>query len=152
METGHDIIQSAEHEYAKLRGALHGLDEARMTEVWLGTWGVRQIVAHIAGWHREMMPALERLARGEPPYADGTYDDFDRWNARFVDERKDVATADLLRELEGSHRALVQAIGRLADSDLATGGAARGLVDGIGAGHYREHAAQITEWRGRPTR
>jgi hypothetical protein len=152
MDARQDIIQSTEHEYAKLRAAVHGLDEARMTEVWLGTWGVRQIVAHIAGWHREMMPALERLARGEPAYADGSYDDFDRWNARFVDERKDVATADLFRELEGSHRALVRAIGRLADSDLATGGAARGLVDGIGAGHYREHAAQITEWRGRPTR
>src|SRR5262249_59356703 len=77
---------------------------------------------------------------------------FDRWNARFVDERKDVAVADLLRELDGSHRAFVQAIGRLADSDLATGGAARGLVDGIGAGHYREHAAQIAEWRAPPAR
>ena len=152
MDARQAIIQATEHEYAKLRAAVHGLDEARMTEVWLGTWGVRQIVAHIAGWHREMMPALERLARGESPYADGTYDDFDRWNARFVDERKDVAVADLLRELDGSHRAFVQAIGRLAESELATGGPARGLVDGIGAGHYREHAAQIAEWRARPTR
>jgi hypothetical protein len=152
MDARQAIIQAAEDEYVKLRAAVHGLDEARMTEVWLGTWGVRQIVAHIAGWHREMMPALERLARGESPYADGTYDDFDRWNARFVDERKDVATGDLLRELDGSHRALVLAIGRLAESDLATGAAARGLVDGIGAGHYREHAAQIEEWRARPTR
>jgi hypothetical protein len=152
METRHDIIQSAEHEYAKLRAALHGLDEARMTEVWLGTWGVRQIVAHIAGWHREMTPALERVARGESPYADGTYDDFDRWNRHFVDERKDVATGDLLRELDSSHRAFVQAVGRLSDSDLAEGGAARGLVDGVGAGHYREHAGQITEWRSRSMR
>ena len=152
MDARQDIIQSAEHEFAKLRAAVHGLDEARMTEVWLGTWGVRQIVAHIAGWHREMMPALERLARGEPPYADGTYDDFDRWNARFVDERKDATSRDLLRELDGSHRALVQAIGRLADSAVAEGGAARGLLDGIGAAHYREHAAQIAEWRGRSMR
>jgi Protein of unknown function (DUF1706) len=153
MDARQDIIQSTEHEYAKLRAALHGLDEAQMTGVWLGTWGVRQIVAHIAGWHREMTPALERVARGEPPYADGTYDDFDRWNSHFVDERKDVATGDLLRELDASHRAFVHAIGRLSDSDLAEGGAARGLVDGVGAGHYREHAGQITEWRSsRPMR
>src|SRR5262245_62061754 len=152
MEAKRDMIRSAEDEYAKLWAAVHGLDEARMTEVWLGSWGVRQIVAHIAGWHREMRPAFERVARGEPPYADGTYDDFDRWNARFVDERKDVATGDLLRELDTSHRAVVQAIGRLAESDLATGAAARGLVDGIGAGHYREHSVQIGQWRARPTR
>jgi hypothetical protein len=152
MDTSQDMIQSAEREYANLKAAVHGLDDAGMSEVWLGTWGVRQIVAHIAGWHREMAPALERLARGEAPYADGTYDDFDRWNARFVDERKDAAIADLLRELEGSHRAFVQAVARLPESALAGGGAARGLVDGIGAGHYREHAAQISEWRGRSTR
>jgi Protein of unknown function (DUF1706) len=147
MDARHAIIQSAEHEYANLMAAVHGLDEARMTEKWLGTWGVRQIVAHIAGWHREMTPALDRVARGEPPYADGAYDDFDRWNARFVDERRDVATGDLLRELDASHRAFVHAIGRLSDSQLAEGGAARSLVDGVGPGHYREHAGQIAEWR-----
>jgi len=97
MDARQAIIQTTEQEYARLRAAVHGLDEAALSEVWLGTWGVRQIVAHIAGWHREMMPALARLARGEPAYADGTYDDFDRWNARFVDERNDVASAELLR-------------------------------------------------------
>jgi len=123
-----------------------------MTEVWLGTWGVRQIVAHIAGWHHEMIPALERVGRGEAPYTDGTYDDFDRWNTHFVDQRKDVATRDLLLELDASHRALLDAVARLSESDLAEGGVARGLVDGVGAGHYREHSAQITEWRGRSPR
>lgn len=152
MDAKHDIIRSAEHEYAQLRAVVHGLDEHRMTEVWLGTWGVRQIVAHIAGWHHEMIPALERVARGEAPYTDGTYDDFDRWNTQFVDQRKDVATGDLLEELDASHRALLDAVARLSESDLTEGGAARGLVDGIGAGHYREHAAQITEWRGRSAR
>ena len=152
MDAKHDMIRSAEREYAQLRAAVHGLDEHRMTEVWLGTWGVREIVAHIAGWHHEMLPALERVARGEAPYTDGTYDDFDRWNKHFVDQRKDLATSDVLLELDASHRALLDAVARLSESDLAEGGAARGLVDGIGAGHYREHSAQITEWRGRSTR
>jgi hypothetical protein len=152
MDARQDIIQTTEQEYAKLRDAVHGLDEARMNEVWLGTWGVREIVAHIAGWHREMMPALERLARGERPYADGTYDDFDHWNARFVDERKAITTAELVREMEGSHHDFVRAVARLSEGDLAAGGPARGLVDGIGAAHYREHAAQIVEWRGRAVR
>jgi len=152
MDAKQDMIRSAEHEYAQLRAAVHGLDEARMSEVWLGTWGVRQIVAHIAGWHREMLPALERVARGQTPYADGAYDDFDRWNARFVDQRKDVATRELLHELDTSHREFLEAVARLSDADLVDGGRARGLVDGVGAGHYREHSAQITEWRARSMR
>jgi hypothetical protein len=152
MDAKQDMIRSAEHEYAQLRAAVHGLDEARMSEAWLGTWGVRQIVAHIAGWHREMLPALERVARGQTPYSDGAYDDFDRWNARFVDERKDVATRELLHEMDASHREFLEAVARLSEADLVEGATARGLVDGVGAGHYREHAAQITEWRARSMR
>lgn len=152
MDAKQDMIRSAEHEYAQLRTAVHGLDEARMSEVWLGTWGVRQIVAHIAGWHREMLPALERVARGQAPYTEGAYDDFDRWNARFVDQRKDVATSELLHELDASHREFIEAVAQLSETDLVEGAAARGLVDGVGAGHYREHSAQITEWRARSMR
>jgi len=89
MEAKQDIIQATEQDYVKLRAAIDGLDEAQMSEVWLGTWGVREILAHVAGWQVEMLPALERLALGEEPYVKGTYDDFDRWNARFVDARKE---------------------------------------------------------------
>jgi hypothetical protein len=152
MDARDDIIQTTEQEYAALRALLQGLDEASMREVWLGTWGVREIVAHISGWHREMLPAVERLARGESPYPDGSYDDFDRWNAHFVAERKDVATRDLLAEMDRSHADFVGAARRLAPADLAEGGKARSLVDGVGAGHYREHSAQIGDWRRRSTR
>src|SRR2546422_9725781 len=104
MEAKHDIIQATEQEYAKLRAAVHGLGEAQMREVWLGTWGVREIIAHIAGWHGEMLPALERVARGEPPYAQGAYDDVDRWDARLRQAREDGATGRLPRQVELSHR------------------------------------------------
>ena len=152
MEARQDIIQATEQEYVKLRTAIDGLGEAQMSEVWLGTWGVREIMAHVAGWQVEMLPALERLARGEEPYVKGIYDDFDRWNARFVETRKDVPTDDLLREVDLSHREFLREVARLSDETLAAGQAARGLVDGVGANHYREHAAQIVEWRARAAR
>ena len=152
MGAKQELIQSAEEEYARLRAAIAGLDEAQLTEVWLGSWGVRQIMAHIAGWHREMVPALERLGRGETPYPDGTYDDYDSWNARFVDARKDVKTGDILREADVSHADLLHAAGRLSDEALAPGQPARALVDGVAADHYREHTGQILEWRDRAVR
>ena len=56
-----------------------------MRRPWFGTWGIREILAHITGWHREMIPVLERIARGEKPLADGvSYADLDGWNARLV--------------------------------------------------------------------
>ena len=152
MGAKQELIHTAEEEYARLRAAIAGLDEARLMDVWLGSWGVREIMAHIAGWHREMVPALERMARGEAPYPDGTYDDFDAWNARFVDARKDVKTGDILREADVSHADLLHAAGRLSDEALAAGQPARALVDGVAADHYREHTAQILEWRSRAVR
>lgn len=149
MDDRQALIETTEREYARLRAAVEGLGEGPMAETWLGTWGVREIMAHIAGWHREMVPAIERLARGEPPYAEGAYDDFDGWNARFVDARREATAAEILREADASHRDFLRAVGRLSDAQLAPDQPARGLVDGVGAGHYREHAAQIAEWRQR---
>jgi hypothetical protein len=48
------LLNEAAREYRALHDAIHGLNEAQMTEVWLGTWSIKEIVAHISGWHREM--------------------------------------------------------------------------------------------------
>ena len=149
MGAKQELLQQAEQEYDGLKAAIKGLDEAQMSQVWLGSWGVRESLAHATGWHGEMIPALERLARGEVPYPDGAYDDFDSWNARFVEVRKGQAGADILRELDASHRELLTAASRLPDEHFAEGKPASGLVDNVTAGHYREHADQIRQWRGR---
>jgi hypothetical protein len=147
MGAKQDLLQQAEQEYDGLKAAIKGLDDAQMGRVWLGSWGVREILAHAAGWHREMIPALERLGRGEAPYPDGAYDDFNSWNARFVEARKGQSPTDILRELDASHRELLGAVSRLPDEQFGEGMPASGLVDGVAAAHYREHAEQIRQWR-----
>jgi hypothetical protein len=138
------LLQEADEAFIDLRQAIDGLDDGRLTRVWLGTWSIREIAIHMSGWHREVLPALARVARGEAPYPAGTYDDFDAWNARFVEAKAGVKVADVLAQLDASHREFVRAAGALSEAQLA---AARDLVEGTGAGHYREHAAQIRAWR-----
>ena len=147
MGAKQELLQQAEQEYDGLKAAIKGLDETQMRQVWLGSWGVREIVAHATGWHQEMIPALERLGGGEAPYPDGAYDDFNSWNARFVEARKGRSAADLLRELAASHRELLSLASRLPDDLFGEGKSASGLVDGVAGAHYREHAAQIRQWR-----
>ena len=149
MGAKQELLRQADQEYDGLKAAIKGLDDTQMGQVWLGTWGVRDILAHMTGWHREMIPALERLGRNEAAYPDGTYDDSDGWNARFVEARRGLAPADLLRELDHSHRELVRAADRLPDEHFAEGKTAPGLFDGVAGGHYREHAEQIRQWRQR---
>jgi hypothetical protein len=146
MGAKQELLQQAEQEFDGLKAAIKGLGESQMSQVWLGTWGVREIVAHTTGWHHEMIPALERMGRGEAPYPDGAYDDFDSWNARFVEARRGRSPADILRELDASHRELLAAASRLPDEEFGEGKPASGLVDGVAAAHYREHAEQIRQW------
>jgi hypothetical protein len=141
------VLQDAAEAYAELREAVVGLDEARIRTVWLGIWGVKEILIHISAWDREIAPAFARIDRGEPAYPAGAYDDFDAWNARFVEAGKNAQSAEILADLEVSHRGLVAAAGALGAEHFATGAAARELLDATGAQHYREHAAQIREWR-----
>ncbi len=141
------MLRQTEESFTELRQAIDGLSDDEMRRVWLGTWGVREILIHISGWHEAMIPALANIAKGEAPYPQGTYDDFDAWNARFVDRKSGVKPADVLAELDLTHRRFVGAAAVLPEAHFAPGGGAREPFDGAGAGHYREHAAQIREWR-----
>lgn len=149
MGAKRDLLTEAESAYTELCQAVEGIPDARMSEPWLGSWGAREILIHISGWHREMIPALERIGRGEPPYPDGvSYDDFDAWNARFVEAKRGVKVADVRAELAASHHDFVAAAARLADEHFTPGGGARDLFAGTGPLHYREHAGQIRKSRG----
>jgi uncharacterized protein DUF1706 len=147
MSDKQKLLQEAQKGHAELQQSFAGLDDAQAGRVWLGTWGVREIVGHASGWLQAMKPALERIGRGEPPYPAGTYDDYDAWNAKFVDARRGIKIHDLGAELERSHREFIAAAEALPDEHFAAGATARGVVEGTSAQHYAEHAAQIREWR-----
>ena len=141
------LLHEADEAYAELRRAIEGLSDDEMRQVWLGSWGVREILIHIAGWHEVATPALGHIARDEAPYPPGTYDDFDAWNARFVIQKTGVKTSDVLAELDLSHKNFVEAARALSDQHFQAGKTARETFANNGPGHYREHAAQIREWR-----
>ena len=146
--TKEELLNEAAREYKALHEALQGLNETQMTEVWLGTWSVRDIVAHIAGWHQEMAPALERMARGERPVHEGvSYDDVDAWNERFTAARRTLTVADVLLELDKTHEAFLRAAAAVPGERFQPGKTAWKIVDGNSAHHYREHGEQIRAWR-----
>jgi hypothetical protein len=142
------LLRDADEAFGELRESIDGLADDDMCRVWLGRWGVREILIHISGWHDEMIPALGRIAKGEEAYPASAYDDFDAWNARFVEQKTGVKTADVVAELEASHRAFVSAAAAVPERFFAPGAAAVSPFEGAGAGHYREHLAQIRQWRG----
>jgi len=145
-----ELLDAAARESRAFHEAVKGLNEAHLTEVWLGSWSIKDIVAHIVGWHRELAPALERMARGERPILEGKrYEDVDAWNARFTAAARGTEVADLLLQLDGSHEAFMRAASGVPEERFEAGKTAYRIVDQNTAHHYREHAEQIRAWRAR---
>jgi hypothetical protein len=143
-----ELLNLAAREYNAFEAAIHGLNEAQLTEVWLGTWSIREIVAHISGWHREMGPALERLARGEKPLPDGvSYDDVDAWNAKLVAAKQDWPLDEVLLELDRSHEYFMHMAAKVPDERVQPGKTSYRIIDLNSAHHYQEHGDQIRAWR-----
>ena len=150
MTPKQELLDAAVREYRAFHEAVKGLNEEHLTEVWLGSWSIKDIVAHIVGWHRELAPALERMARGERPILEGKhYEDVDPWNARFTATARGTEVADLLLQLDGSHEAFMRAASGVPEERFEAGKTAYRIVDQNTAHHYREHAEQIRAWRAR---
>ena len=143
-----ELLSAAAREYQAFHDALKGLNEGQLTEVWLGRWSVKDIVAHISGWHREMIPALERMALGERPFAPGaSYEDVDAWNAKFAAAKKDSPVSEVLRELDLSHEYFMALAARVPEERFVPGKTAYRIVDLNSAHHYKDHGDQIRAWR-----
>jgi Protein of unknown function (DUF1706) len=150
MSLKDDLLREADDDLGALKRALVGLDDAAMRRPCLGAWGVREILAHITGWQREMIPVLERIARGEKPIADGvSYEDLDGWNARLVAARRGLTVEGLRAALDVSHRDFLAAAREVPEARFGPDKTATRVVDLNGPHHYREHAAQILAWRRR---
>jgi len=148
MSAKDELLKQGEEEFRAFKAALRGLDAAPLTEVWLGTWSIKDIVAHISGWHRELGPALERMARGERPIPEGTsYENVDAWNAKFAGAKKDSPVSEILREFDASHAYFMAQAARVPEERFVPGKTAYRIVELNSAHHYKDHGDQIRAWR-----
>lgn len=142
------LLAQLNDSFEDLLGAVQDLSEEQMTKVWFGEWGVREILAHIAGWHWEMTKALERIAGGERPVPEGvSYDDADAVNAGFVSAASGKGPKPVLDDMIASKEAFVAAAIKVPEERYEEGRAAARLLQGTGFGHYQEHVPVIREWR-----
>lgn len=143
-----EVLKKLDEGFAAFKRDLEGLGEEQMLQAWLDGWNTRDLLAHIAGWHREMGGALERMARGERPTPEGVdYSDSDTWNAKFSAARKSTPPKDMLVELDDSLRAFRSAAAALPEERFEQGRTVDRIIHTTGIDHYLEHREQIREWR-----
>lgn len=141
LQTAHDHFRSA----------IAGLPDAAYNEVWLGTWNLSEVLAHMAGWFREMSGGFARAGRGERPAPDGVdYSDPQPWNDRFATQAKPGVAA--LADWDAAYAEYRSAAESLDDSLYGTNpenGRLRignRLLQGAGVHHFEEHQPELDAW------
>jgi uncharacterized damage-inducible protein DinB len=138
--------------YDELLAAVKGLDERAMGKVFYGTWSVKDVLAHIAGWQHQMTGAMERMARGEKPTAEGVdYSDADGWNARFAAAMRTQNATTVVADFQQSFATYKRAAEAIGADRYGEGKTVNRLIETSGYGHYREHLPEIKEFAAKAT-
>ncbi len=148
MSSKQDELQWHEEAYRDFRSLVDAIDTERFEERWLdGRWGVREIVAHLAGWHRELGTGLERMSRGERPAPEGVdWSDVQHWNDVFAAGAQGKGKAQLVQELDEQVARFRRLGEQLPEERFGPGKTAGRMFDLAGTGHFRTHAAMIRGW------
>jgi hypothetical protein len=134
--------------FDQLIAAIDGLDDAALTRVFYGTWSVKDILAHVSGWHHTMAGAMERMARGERPTPEGVdYSDSDAWNARFASAMAAQSSSTVIADLRQSYATYARAANAIPDDRWGEGKTINRIVETSGYGHYEEHLPAIKEFK-----
>lgn len=141
-------ISKVEEGFAAVMAAVSGLDERAMSERFYGDWGVKDILAHIAGWQEQMSEAMQRMAQGERPTPEGVdYSDADAWNARFAGAMAAQNAETVVATLRQSYANYLRAAKAIPDDRFGEGKTVNRLLETSGYGHYAEHLPALQDYR-----
>ena len=150
MATKAEALTELQQAYERFRGKTAGLPAEAWDDVWLGTWSLGELLAHMSGWWREMTPAFARVARGERPVPEGVdYSNPDPFNVRFAASAPRGKEA--LEAWDMAFAAYVEAARSLGDDFYGENEQGRPkignrLLQGAGIGHFEEHEPELDHW------
>jgi len=144
------VLGEIDAEYAKFQDTINGLERDKLDVIFYDGWSVKDIVAHMLGWEREMTEALRRIARGERPTPEGVdYSNGDEWNSKFAARMRGQLPTTVLAEWGQVHGGFRKAMVDVPDDRFGEGKSVNRIAEATAYGHYKEHAPAIKEWRQR---
>ena len=110
-----DVLNPIRFRRSQWEQALASIPQERMAEPAIGEWSIKDIVAHLTWYDREMANVLK--AR---PVASSEWWNLPREerNQRIFEQHRNQPLAEVLQEHDKAHRQLVEAIEKLGDEDL----------------------------------
>lgn len=144
----------------RMQKVLSQLSEEQVSKIKvLGEWSVKDIIAHLTGWHLIEASEIQRLRNGIYPETIGITDEkMHQINAENVQKRKDMKVPEVIKEWEDSFEKVKLALEQASDEEftkeVSETGKENTSIQKVfsyryeGEEHTTAHAKQIEEFFG----
>ena len=143
-----EVLSNLTAARSELLAAVNGLsDEQLSRQGCVGEWAAKDVLSHVSSWDEVCARDFRRIARGGAPgFAAFKEERVDEYNGVLMALRLHFPAAQARRELEEARAEVLAALSALPDTHFAKGQFARIVMD-VQAGHDRDHAQAIRNWR-----
>src|SRR5579864_1871982 len=141
------VFQKLEQAWTALKKSYAGLSEAQLTEPGvLGKWSVKDILVHVTTWEEEALKYLPLILTGGRPPRYIQFGGIDGFNAQMAERKRDLAFPEALRQLEDTHRRLLDYLHSVPEEQFTRETPFRHRLRLDTYSHYPLHATAIREW------
>jgi len=146
------LLKRLDQTWTAFSEAYAGMSEAQLAEPGVtGDWSVKDLLGHVTTWEEEALKYLPLiLTGGTPPRYSVMYDGgFDAFNALMTAQKRNLPLAEVLRQLEETHRRLIDYIQTVPEAAFTRETPFRRRLRLDTYSHYPIHTRMIREWRER---
>ena len=141
------LLKQLEKGWAAIKESYAGLSDSQLTEHGvMGNWSVKDILAHVTTWEEEALKYLPLIITGGRPPRYTRYGGIDAFNAQMTEQKRGLALSDVLRQLDETHRRLIDYIRSVPEEHFTQETPFRHRLQLDTYSHYPKHAKAIREW------
>jgi hypothetical protein len=145
------LLKRVDEAWEAFNESYAGLSDAQLMEAGVtGAWSVRDILAHVTTWEEEALKHLPLiLTGGTPPRYSVAYGGIDAFNARTMEERRNLSLSEVREQQAATHSRLIELIRSVPEHHLIGDTRFRRRLRLDTYRHYPIHAEAIRQWRQR---
>lgn len=114
-----DLIAGLRNVRERILALASSMQQSQRDEVYVGTWALKEMLAHLAGWDETNIAAVGEVLAGElPSFYDHSGKDWAGYNAKLVTEYSKDNYEDLLLLVRNTHSKLITLIEDLPVGEL----------------------------------
>ena len=111
MNRRDEIIKGLIEVRTQILDIASGLSPEKQDEIFLGTWNVKEVLAHLIGWDSTNIDSIEDIRSGKPLQELERYDpDWAQYNADLVVKYGEEDFGKLMKAIQRSHQELIEFI------------------------------------------